>query len=123
MKNVLQMYKVRKKLEREPVCEDSKTRVYLSLVPSREYRIQRYRDTVRAVTEALRLFFGPVQTVAVQAAVIIGVTMVTYEIMHNQLAGIRNSGAAAGGEIFIAPAVGIIAVKAVRQWAKKQMKD
>ena len=111
MKSVLQMWKMRKVLERECVCEDTKTRVYLSLVPSRAARIQRYKDTIKAVTKALRAFFGSGLTVVIQMLVSIGIAMLTYELIQIRMAPMRGYVPTIGGEIFLAPAVGVMVYK------------
>lgn len=119
MKHVLQMQRMRKELERECVCEDSKTRIYLSVMPSRAVRLQRFRDTVGAVTTGLRIFFGPVLNVIVQILLTTGITMLTYEILAYRMASIRGY-EAWGGEVFISMAMGIITFKALNYTYRKK---
>lgn len=112
MKHELQVRKLRKDVESECVCEDSKTRVYLSVMPAKEVRIQRRLDTFDAVTAGLRHFFGPVMTVTTDVILSVGVTMVSYAILADLLAEVRG-GMAIGGEMFIGAAIGLATFQAL----------
>lgn len=110
LRNDLQMQRMRKDLECQCVCEDSKTRVYLSVVPPKESPEERHRDIVSAVTEALRYFFGPVMARVIQILITVGITMLFNELVSAQLRAIRGY-EAVGGEIFLVAAVGLIVFK------------
>ena len=114
MRDVLQVHEVQQKLECQCICEDSKTRVYLSMVPSERERKRRHREEVRAFTEALKIFFGPMLTLIVQMLVAVGVAMLTCELLSAKLAVVRGY-EAVGGELFLAVAVGL-AVFQVLNW-------
>ena len=83
--NASKMSKMSEGLEHQYLFEDSKNRIYLSLVPSKKARQQRIRDTVRA----LRITFGRGSAVAVQALMSIGAGLLTYSILAARLEQIR----------------------------------
>jgi len=114
MKDALQVREVRQKLECQCVCEDSKTRVYLSLVPSEKEMERRYREEVRAFSKALKIFFGPVLGAVIQVMAAVGTAMLICEVLSAKLAAVRGY-EAVGGELFLAAAVGL-AVFQIANW-------
>lgn len=119
MKDALRMREVRQKLECQCVCEDSKTRVYLSLVPSEREKKRRYREEVRAFSKALKIFFGPVLGAVIQVLTAVGTSMVVCDLLSAKLSVVRGYDAV-GGELFLAVAVGLAVFQIVnwifRKW-------
>lgn len=101
------MRKMPQVLDYQYLCEDSKNRVYLSLVPSERTRIQRLRDISRAVSRAIRFTLGSGSAVMLQILLTAGSTLMTYEILSGILEGIRGY-RAIGSEIFFAASVGVV---------------
>lgn len=114
MKNVLQVREVQKRMECQCICEDSKTRIYLSLVPSEREKKRRHREEVRMFTEALRIFFGPVLGMIIQALLAVGTAMLVCELLSAKLSAVRGYDAV-GGELFVSVAVGL-AVFQIVNW-------
>lgn len=108
--NASKMSKMSEGLEHQYLFEDSKNRIYLSLVPSKKARQQRIRDTVRA----LRITFGRGSAVAVQALMSIGAGLLTYSILAARLEQIRGY-QAIGSEGCFAVAVGLLTFRALHK--------
>lgn len=107
VRNDLQMQKTQKDMEWKCICEDSKTKVYLSVIPPKESPEERHMDIVNAVMEALKYFFGPVMERMIQVLLTVGITMLFNELISEQLRALRGYDAV-GGELFLIVAVGLI---------------
>lgn len=110
MQNVRKTQGMRSDMDYQCVCEDSRTRVYLSLVPSEKIRKQRRKEKVWAFRKALNIVLGPVAAVIAQMLMTIGVTLLTYELLAAKLYEIRG-GYTIGSEFFFAACVGIMTFK------------
>ncbi len=108
--NVRKLQRMQKAMEYQYLCEDTKTRVYLSLVPSKKAMQKRYKAEVRAVQKALRLFFGSFSAAVVEILITAGTASLTYDMLSARMAVIRGR-EGMGGEIFFAAAAGIVMFK------------
>lgn len=105
--NIRKTRKLQKEQGYQYLCEDSKSRVYLALVPSRKARMQRMQDISRAVCRSIRFMLGTGSAIMLQMLLTMGSTLMTYEILSGFLESIRGY-KALGSEIFFAASVGII---------------
>lgn len=108
--NASKMSKMQEGLEHQYLCEDSKNRIYLSLVPSKKVREQRAQD----MAKALRITFGRGSVVAVQVLTSVGAALLTYSLLAARLEQIRGY-QAIGSEGCFAVAVGLLTFRALHK--------
>lgn len=111
--NVRKVQEMREDVEYQYICEDSKARVYVSLVPSDAEKRRRRKETVWAFKKALNLFFGRGAAVLVQILFPVAVTIATYGFLEERMAVLRGY-SAIGSEMFFAACAGIFAFRFAR---------
>lgn len=106
--NASKMSKMQETMDYKYLCEDSKSRIYVSLVPSKRARQQRIQD----ISRALRITFGRGSVIAVQVLTSVGAALLTYSLLAARLEQIRGY-QALGSEVCFAAAVGIMTFKVI----------
>lgn len=115
--DVRKMRQLRKGMEYQYICEDSKTRVYLSLVPSEAEKKRRRRETVWAFKKAITLVLGKGSAILIQTLFTAAVSILTYTFLAARLADFRGY-SAVGSEVFFTACAGVLAFRAAYHFTR-----